>query len=815
MSLVSGSDVQNLKGELPQLRDDLDSSDARKRKVAAKRVVQIMRGGENVGELFTSMLRCVKTDDVELKRLVYLYLVHYSLQESEQSIMIVNTIIQDSQDGNPLVRALALRTMSRIHIEGVAENMIIPLKQRLEDPDPYVRKTAALSVAKLYDIVPDAIDNANMYTSLIGLLEDTNPLVIANAAAAILEINAKRPQPIFSFKQSNMNTLFNAVGESNEWCQAVIFDAIASYKPVDAEEAAIIIERMMPFLRHSNPAVVIGSFKCIFQMMQFDPNRNQQDLFAQIIPPFMSLVTTADPEIQYVVLRTLTLFVTKFPGSLAKEIRFFFCKYNDPSYIKMQKLDIITANCSPRNAQLVLDELNEYCNEIDVQFVKKTIKAIGDIALRLPSCARRCVDILVNMVEGKAEYSVEQAIIVLSDILRKFPGQFESVIGKVCGNVEQLKDPDARASLIWILGEYNNLIENVDVIIDPFIDTFSDEAPQVQLQLISTLVKIFLDNPDAPNDQLQFILNEATKESVLPDVRNRALVYWRMISMDRNLAKDFVLFPKGQVDHSGHQFTDDVLNTLILNMGMASGVLHIMPTKLKPRVVKREEEVADVIHLWRPVNIKDSGNSPVAISSDWDGLNYYIQVTNKTEMQLNNFAVAVNLNAFGLELSGTGDFPNVLSASETAEVTIPYKMVPEKASIPQVQDGGEVYRLDFALRIGNGVIFYTDNLDFRRISLPSRNIQIAAHSRHYGMPNEQISFTLENAILAPSAELQDRNIVTLLKVPPKIYLGFTLSPKYEYVAEITSKEGGFSVIVRGDPRYLNYIKENARYAFCN
>lgn len=805
----------NLKGEVPQLRDQLDSNSPSERKKAAKRVVQIMRAGENVGELFSSMLRCIKTDDIELKRLVYLYLVTYSLQESEQSIMIVNTIIQDSQDPNPLIRALALRTMSRIHIEGVAENMIIPLKQRIEDADAYVRKTAALCVAKLYDIIPEAMDNANIYKSLTDLLCDSNPLVISNACASIMEINSKRPTPIFSFTSDNISSIVNAITSSNEWCQTVLFDAIAQYTPANAEEANTMIQRLLPFLKQDNAAVVIGAFKSIFQLMKYDQSINQQQLFSDIMPPFLSLATSDDFEIQYVVLRTLNLFLMKFPCSLQKEIRVFFCKYNDPSYIKLQKLDIVTSNCTTRNAQIVLDELTEYCNEVDVEFVRKTIKCIGKIALRLPSCARRCVDILVSLVEGKAEYSTEQSVIVLADILRKFPGQFENVISKVCNNIEQLKDPNARAALIWILGEYNSMIEKVDLIIDPFLDNFSEENPQVQLQLISSIVKVFLDNPDIAQDQLQFVLSEATKETILPDVRNRALLYWRMLSIDKNLAREFVIFPKAQVDYTDVSYSDDVLDKLIENMGMVSGVLHILPHKLKSKVIMSyEEEKEESFHFWKPAQIRDPQNCPVSVMTDWDDSNYFIQITNKSDRPLSNLAIAVNVNSIGLELVEPIVFPESIGPVDQCEVSIRYVCTPEKATIKTDSNNEIDYNLDFALRLGNDAYFYKDFLDFRRITLKPKKIQIADQLRNYTKPEEEINFIIDGGIIAPASDLIDRNVSVLLKVESKLYFGFTLPPDYDYVSELTPVEGGVQCKVRGNPFYLNFIKQYSKYVFC-
>ena len=66
---------------------------------------------------------------------------------------------QDTQDPNPLIRALAVRTMGCIRVDKIVEYLCEPLRKCLKDEDPYVRKTSAVCVAKLYDIngVPPAV----------------------------------------------------------------------------------------------------------------------------------------------------------------------------------------------------------------------------------------------------------------------------------------------------------------------------------------------------------------------------------------------------------------------------------------------------------------------------------------------------------------------------------------------------------------------------------------------------------------------------------------------------------------------------------
>ena len=49
-----------------------------------------------------------------------------------------------------MMRALAVRTMGCIRVERITEYLSESLKERLTDLDPYVKKTAAIGVAKLF-----------------------------------------------------------------------------------------------------------------------------------------------------------------------------------------------------------------------------------------------------------------------------------------------------------------------------------------------------------------------------------------------------------------------------------------------------------------------------------------------------------------------------------------------------------------------------------------------------------------------------------------------------------------------------------------
>ena len=129
---------------------------------------------------------------------------------------IVNNV-QDCNDRNPLVRALAIRTMSYIPTPIVIEALTEQLRHCLKDRDPYVRKTAAICVAKLYTADPRKAEKGGFVEMLRDLLLDSNATVVANAVAALTEIGDRQDGVIFKLNLTVANKLLTALGESSEY----------------------------------------------------------------------------------------------------------------------------------------------------------------------------------------------------------------------------------------------------------------------------------------------------------------------------------------------------------------------------------------------------------------------------------------------------------------------------------------------------------------------------------------------------------------------------------------------------------------------
>ncbi|TFK47116.1 Adaptor protein complex beta subunit [Heliocybe sulcata] len=571
------------KGENYELSQDLNSEYRDKRKDAIKRVIASMTVGKDVSGLFPDVLKNMQTEDLEQKKLVYLYLMNYAKTQPELVILAVNTFVKDSDDPNPLVRALAIRTMGMLRAEKIIDYVSDPLQKCLRDDNPYVRKTAALCVAKLYDLKPELVLENGFLEQLHDMISDSNPMVVANTVAALSDIHETlTSQPgyspddpaLFSVTTNILNKLLIALNECSEWGRVGILGALARYKTDDEKEREHICERVIPQFQHVNGAVVLAAVKVIMIHMR---GIRREDLLKQFIrkmaPPLVTLLSSP-PEVQWVALRNINLLLQKRSDLLQNEMRVFFCKYNDPLYVKVEKLDIMVRLASDNNVDALLSELKEYASEVDVDFVRKSIKAIGQTAIKIDSAAERCVNVLLDLIGTRVSYVVQEAMVVIKDIFRKYPATYEGIIPTLCANLDELDEPEAKAALIWIIGEYASRIDNADELLSMFVDTFTEESYPVQLQTLTAVVKLFLKKPDVSQGLVQQILNTATKDCDSPDVRDRAYIYWRLLSSDPAAAKGVVLAQRPPISLSRTTVSPALLDELLSEIGTLASVYH-------------------------------------------------------------------------------------------------------------------------------------------------------------------------------------------------------------------------------------------------
>jgi AP-1 complex subunit beta-1 len=158
-----------------------------------------------------------------------------------------------------------------------------------------------------------------------------------------------------------------------------ILNALARYTAHDEKESEHICERVVPQFQHVNGSVVLAAIKVRLLVLNIHITNSgitsllqvvmihmrgvrREDLIKQLIrkmaPPLVTLLSSP-PEVQWVALRNINLLLQKRSDILSNEMRVFFCKYNDPLYVKVEKLDIMVRLATENNVDALLSELKE------------------------------------------------------------------------------------------------------------------------------------------------------------------------------------------------------------------------------------------------------------------------------------------------------------------------------------------------------------------------------------------------------------------------------------------------------------------------
>ena len=84
-----------------EILDDLNSTDFETKKAAVKKTIALMSIGKDCSDIFQGhnltkgVLNCIEFEELELKKLVYLYIINYAKIRPDEAIMSINSFLKD------------------------------------------------------------------------------------------------------------------------------------------------------------------------------------------------------------------------------------------------------------------------------------------------------------------------------------------------------------------------------------------------------------------------------------------------------------------------------------------------------------------------------------------------------------------------------------------------------------------------------------------------------------------------------------------------------------------------------------------------
>ncbi|CAJ1973844.1 unnamed protein product [Sphenostylis stenocarpa] len=549
------SEVSDLKSQLRQLAGSRAPGADDSKRDLFKKVISNMTIGIDVSSLFGEMVMCSATSDIVLKKMCYLYVGNYAKVNPDLALLTINFLQRDCKDEDPMIRGLALRSLCSLRVANLVEYLVGPLGSGLKDNNSYVRMVAVIGVLKLYHISASTCIDADFPATLKHLmLNDPDTQVVANCLSALQEIwtsesstseEAAREREMLLSKPIVYH-LLNRIKEFSEWAQCLVLELVSNYIPSDNSEIFDIMNLLEDRLQHANGAVVLATVKLFLQLTLSMADVHQQ-VYERIKAPLLTQVSSGSPEQSYAVLSHLHLLVMRAPYIFSSDYKHFYCQYNEPSYVKKLKLEMLTAVANESNTYEIVTELCEYAANVDIPIARESIRAVGKIALQQYD-VNAIVDRLLQFLEMEKDYVTSEALVLVKDLLRKYPQWSQDCIA-VVGNIssKNVQEPKAKAALIWMLGEYSQDMHDAPYVLESLVENWDEEhSSEVRLHLLTAVMKCFFKRPPETKKALGAAL-AAGLADFHQDVHDRALFYYRLLQYNVSVAESVVNPPKQAV----------------------------------------------------------------------------------------------------------------------------------------------------------------------------------------------------------------------------------------------------------------------------
>ncbi|XP_024234777.2 AP-3 complex subunit beta-2 isoform X9 [Oncorhynchus tshawytscha] len=546
------------------LKEMLDSNKDSLKLEAMKRIVAMIARGKNASDLFPAVVKNVACKNIEVKKLVYVYLVRYAEEQQDLALLSISTFQRGLKDPNQLIRASALRVLSSIRVTIIVPIMMLAIKEAASDMSPYVRKTAAHAIPKLYSLDPEQKDC--LIEVIEKLLADKTTLVAGSVVMAFEEVCPERIDLI----HKNYRKLCNLLIDVEEWGQVVIINMLTRYartqflnpnmneslleegggekafygsdndddtddeedkeeKEKKKTEATAIVKRKpyvmdpdhrlllrntKPLLQSRNAAVVMAVAQLYFHLAP----KAEVGVIAKALVRLMR----SHSEVQYVVLQNVATMSIKRRGMFEPYLKSFYIRSTDPTQIKVLKLEVLTNLANETNISTILREFQTYIKSNDKDFVAATIQAIGRCATNIGEVRDTCLNGLVQLLSNRDELVVAESVVVIKKLLQMQPEQHSDIIKHMAKLTDNIQVPMARASILWLIGEYCEHVPKIAPdVLRKMAKTFTNEEDIVKLQIINLAAKLYLTNSKQTKLLTQYVLNLAKYDQNY-DIRDRA-----------------------------------------------------------------------------------------------------------------------------------------------------------------------------------------------------------------------------------------------------------------------------------------------------
>jgi len=482
-----------------------------------------------VTEVFFGVTKLFQSDDVNLRRMMYLFIKEVADTCNPDDVIIVtSSLTKDMNTGEDLYRANAMRVLAKIIDSTMLGAIERYLKQAIVDRNAFVASSALVAGARLFRTSPEIV--RRWVNEVQEAVNSSSDMVQFHALSLLYKIKQHDRLAVSKVvQQLSKGTLRSPLAT----CLLIRYTSNLLREDLNGTNAKASYQFLETCLRHKSEMVIYEAAKAICNL----PGVEKNDI-SPAITVLQLFLSSSKPSLRFAAMRTLSEIAVQHPISVAK------CNDDMETLVSDANRSIATLAITTllktgteSSIERLMKQISAFMTEIGDEFKIVVVKAIRELCIKYPKKHRVMVGFLASFLREEGGYDFKRAIVdAIVELMGLIPDTKETSLFQLCEFIEDCEFTELIVQIMHVIGTvgpttsspsrfirfvFNRMIlENATVRAAAVssIGTFAVKVPELRNSLTALLTRSLGDEDDEVRDRavlLLDVLKSATDDAEL------------------------------------------------------------------------------------------------------------------------------------------------------------------------------------------------------------------------------------------------------------------------------------------------------------
>eukprot|EP01096_Ripella_sp_DP13-Kostka_P003624 TRINITY_DN1544_c3_g2_i2.p1 TRINITY_DN1544_c3_g2~~TRINITY_DN1544_c3_g2_i2.p1 ORF type:complete len:867 (+),score=475.34 TRINITY_DN1544_c3_g2_i2:57-2603(+) len=417
-------------------------------------------------------LKLIASNSFTDKRMGYLGLMLLLDEKQEVLMLVTNSLQNDLRAGNQYVVGLALCSLANISSTGIARDLANDVINLLGNPNPYLRKKAALCSKRILRKAPELMEQ--FVPKIRPLLAERNHGVVITAITLMIELAHMDQANVIYFRKavpqlvkllkslllSGYAPEYDVNGITDPFLQVKILRLLRILGKGDPAASDAMNDILAQVATNTESARNVGNailYECVQTIMAIESESGLRVLAVNILGRFLM---NKDNNIRYVALNTLQRVVDRDQPAVQRHRAIVLDCLKDPDIsIRKRALDLTYALVNHQNIKLMVKELIQFLKAADLEFREDITAKICLLTYKFAPTPKWHIDTIFKVMNMAGHYVQDDVVASTIHLITRTPELHNYAVHKLFTLLTNdiLKQPLVQTA-VWTIGEYGDLL---------------------------------------------------------------------------------------------------------------------------------------------------------------------------------------------------------------------------------------------------------------------------------------------------------------------------------------------------------------------